>query len=369
MQEIFDGLRTRIGDLGIDFAIWRASLTGSLTPAQARRIVMAKQGPLVLEGISELLPESAALLALHNDDLLLPSLAEISVKTAQCLARHRHALYLDGCRSLSPTAAAALAVHGLETVRKSAEESLAERASWGKIPHSYDPSDPDDDLELFTEALREAIFIRVQTLSLAGLRTLDPPVATALGQHKGTLVLDGIRKLDDAAAEELKHHFGSLDLNGLRSLSPSAARALAYGGGPWPDFLMLHIRLRLNGLRTISAESAEELAGYQGTLWLNGLRELTPAVAAALSRFSPCSSLERLNLYGVRRLTPAAARQLVPFEATLCLGGLTSVSVELAEALVELKGRLCLPNLRSLSPEAAEVLLSKLDVTLMASMG
>lgn len=365
MQEILDGLRNRLGDLGVDFAIWRAGLTGGITPAQARRIVMAKRGSLVLENVSEISPEAAAVLALHNDDLVLPSLAEISVQTAQCLARHRHRLYLDGCRSLSPAAAEALAVHGLDTLRNSWEESFAEWASWDEIPDSYDPSDADDDPDFFMEALRETIFLKVQTLSLAGLRKLPPPVARALGQHKGTLILDGVRDLDDAAAEGLKHHFGSLDLNGLRSLSPRAARALAHGGGPWPHLLMLHIRLRLNGLKTISPEAAEELAGYQGTLWLNGLRELTPPVAEALARLSPCNELERLNLYGVRRLSLAAARKLAPFQATLCLGGLTTISADLAEALVEVKGRLYLPGLRSLSPKAAEILLSRLDVMLL----
>lgn len=364
MTDFLFWLRNEVTNMRIAFSIWRASFTGGLTPRQAQRILMAKRGPLELEGIDRLLPEAAAILARHDDDLLFPSLPELSVEAAQCLARHRHRLYLDGCRSLNPAAAEALAIHGLETIRKSAEKSLAERASWDEIPSRYDPSDVDEALDLFTEALREAIFIEVQSLSLAGLRKLAPPVAQALGRHKGTLILDGVRELDDAAAEELKHHFGSLDLNGLRSLSPRAARALAYGGGPWPDCLMLHIRLRLNGLKTISPEAAEELAGYQGTLWLNGLRELTPAVAEALARFSPCNELERLNLYGVRRLSPAAARKLAPFEATLCLGGLTTMSADLAEALVEVKGRLYLPRLRSLSPEAAEILLSRLDVVL-----
>lgn len=366
MRDVFDGLWTRLGDVGVDFAIWRAGLAGSLTPALARQIVTAKRGPLVLEGVSELSPEAAALLALHDDDLLLPSLTEISEKTAKCLARHRRRLYLDGCRSLSEAGAEALAVHGLETLRKSWEESLEAWRALEEIPSRGDEGwRPEHDVELSDAILLGPGYLEVQTLSLSGLRTLPASVAQALGQHKGTLILDRVRELDDAAAEGLKHHFGSLDLNGLRSLSPAAARALAHGGGTWPSHMPMHISLRLNGLRSLSSEAAEELAGYRGNLWLGGLRELTPDVAAALSRFDPLDRFDRLNLYGIRRLSPEAARNLAPFGATLCLGSLTTVSVELAEALVEVKGRLYLPRLRSLSPEAAEILLSKLDVELL----
>lgn len=336
MNEFPFWLRNEVTHMRIAFTIWRASLTGGLTPSQAQRIVMTKKGPLDLKGIDRLTPEVAGILARHDDDLLLPSLAEISAETAQCLAQHRHGLYLEGCRSVSPAAAEALAVHGQDTLRNSWEESFAEWASWGEDPDSHVLSDPDDDLDLFTEALREAIFLKVQTLSLAGLRKLPRPVATALGQHKGTLILDGVRELDGAAAEGLKHHFGSLDLNGLRSLSQRAARALAYGGGRWPSWLMLEISLGLNGLQSIPAEVTGELAVYQGTLRLNGLSSL---------------SVE-------------AARNLARFEGTLCLCGLQTISVELAEALAEIQGRLRLPCLRSLSPGAAEILLSRPGDTL-----
>jgi hypothetical protein len=127
---------------------------------------------------------------------------------------------------------------------------------------------------------------------------------------------------------------------------------------------MMVIRLRLNGLRSLPVETARELAAYQGTLWLGGLRELTPSVAAALGEFRPLDRLDRLCLYGLRSLSPEAARNLAPFEATLRLDGLTSISTELAEALVEVKGRIHLPGVRSISSDAAAILLSRLDVHL-----
>jgi hypothetical protein len=127
---------------------------------------------------------------------------------------------------------------------------------------------------------------------------------------------------------------------------------------------MMVIRLRLNGLRSLPVETARELAAYQGTLWLGGLRELTPSVAAALGEFRPLDRLDRLCLYGLRSLSPEAVRNLAPFEATLRLDGLTSISTELAEALVEVKGRIHLPGVRSISSDAAAILLSRLDVHL-----
>ena len=75
---------------------------------------------------------------------------------------------------------------------------------------------------------------------------------------------------------------------------------------------------------------------------LDGLRELSPDVAEALSTFNPQGPSDRLKLNGLRQLSPEAARKLAPFRATLCLGGLRTVSPEVAEALVEVRGRLVL---------------------------
>jgi hypothetical protein len=362
MRQIWEDLCGLVRDLGPNCARWRAGVTGSLTPAQARRIVTGLRGPLVLEGVTELSPEAAGVLALHDSDLSLPSLREVSPEVARRLAGHKQTLSLDGCRSLSPEAAAALAIHGLEGIRKSTQESLAAQAAWSAVPRAYDPADRDADPT--EQALWESRFIRPQTLSLAGLRDLTLPVAEALGQHKGDLILDGVRTISDSAAEALGNHFGTLELNSLRSLSPRAARALATGGGVWPACLKMGIRLRLNGLRTLSPEAATELAAYQGTLWLSGLRNLSPELAAALAQFRPRCRLEWLNLYGVKRLSPEAARNLASFNATLCLGGLTSVSTDLAAALVDIRGRLHLPRVRRVSSDVAEILMSRLDVYL-----
>ena len=367
MRQIIIRLRESFGALGGGLHLSTRGAAGRMTPSQARRIVGPKGDPITLDWVTNLPPAAARILARHDGQLRLPALRELSVETARCLARHRGHLYLDGCRTLAPAVAEALAVHGLESMRASAAECLAARASDEGFPER-DEADLNSDELMADIAARVDHFkgIEEHTLSLAGLRKLTPRVARALGSHKGTLVLDGLRELGDEAAQGLKHHFGSLDLNGLRTLSPFAARALAHGGGKWPACLgqMIAIRLRLNGLRRLSVEAARELAAYQGTLWLGGLRELKTSVAAALGEFRPLDRLDRLCLNGLRSLSPEAARNLAPFEATLCLDGLTSISPELAEALAEVKGRIHLYGVRSISSEAAAILFSRLDVYL-----
>jgi len=62
MRQIWEDLCGLVRDLGPNCARWRAGVTGSLTPAQARRIVTGLRGPLVLEGVTELSPEAAGVL-------------------------------------------------------------------------------------------------------------------------------------------------------------------------------------------------------------------------------------------------------------------------------------------------------------------
>jgi hypothetical protein len=206
--------------------------------------------------------------------------------------------------------------------------------------------------------MRDSIFIQDQTLSLSGLRHISPALGQALGQHRGHLILDGVREFGDAAAEGLGMHFGSLELGGLRSLTPAAARGLAYGGGEWPRDLSLTVQQSLDCMRSLSPEAARALARCQGPLSLMGLRQLSPAVAAALGTHAPQDSLDRLSL-GMRHLTPAAAREFAPSRATQCLNGLSTVSAELAAALAEVKCRVLLPNVTWLRQEAAEIPFSR----------
>jgi hypothetical protein len=360
-----ESLRDVIRQLQVAFDRQWACFYGLMSSQRAGRIVWGTRGPLELEGVERVSLGAAAVLARHDDDLRLPSLRELDPELAHIFAQHRHRLYLDGCRSLDAVTASAVAKHGLETIRRSWEDSLRafkamkEGPSWGSLD-----CEPEHELDLLGEFLCGPGHLKQLTLSLSGLRTLSLAAARGLGKHRGTLILDGLKGISDEAAREISNHFGSLELNGLRELTPTAAAALVHGGGDWPKGFVFDNRLSLNGLRSISGEVARELARYQGPLHLDGLRRLTPDVAEALSAFSPQCNYDRLSLNGLRQLSPEAARKFGPFRATLCLGGLRTVSPELAEALAEVRGRILLQGVTRLSCESAGILLSRLEVDL-----
>lgn len=360
-----DFLRAAITKLQSAFDRLWASVYGLRTPQRAGRIVWSARGPLELEGVESISLGAAAVLARHDSHLRLPSLRELNPELARLLSQHRHDLYLDGCRSLDAITSSAIAKHGLETVRRSWEDSLRRLKAIEEIPSPGEPGwKPEHSRDLEDALFVDPGSLRTLTLSLSGLRKLSPSVARGLGRHRGTLILDGLKEISDEAARELANHFGSLELNGLRSLTPTAAAALARGVGEWPKGFVFDNRLSLNGLRSISPEVARELARYQGPMRLDGLRELSPDVAEALSAFNPQCTYDRLKLDGLRQLSPEAARKFAPFRATLCLGGLRTISPELAEALVEVRGRLLLQGITRLSYESAGILLSRLEVNL-----
>jgi hypothetical protein len=88
-----------------------------------------------------------------------------------------------------------------------------------------------------------------------------------------------------------------LVLNDLTSLPPAVAASLAKRTGNSktnrPGTLVL------NGLETLSTESAAALAAFTGELVLKALTELTPDTAAALAKHPG-----RLHLTGLTKLNP-----------------------------------------------------------------
>ena len=158
-----------------------------------------------------------------------------------------------------------------------------------------------------------------------------------------------------------------LNLNGLRSLPDDVADGIAqaasrprYGTGPRDNWHKEFISLELNGLGDISPYSATVLAGLAGekardyayeTLSLNGLKQLSPEVAEALSRYKG----GQLQLNGLTSLSPEAARALSALQVNeLQLNGLEYLSDETARALGNLRVRsLGLNGLKSLSENSA----------------
>ena len=75
----------------------------------------------------------------------------------------------------------------------------------------------------------------------------------------------------------LSEYCGRLALNGLSSLTPTNAAELAAHRGK---------SLSLGGIRQLSLETAQELARYEGNLYLEGLTELNGELAQVFHFFS-----------------------------------------------------------------------------------
>jgi len=163
----------------------------------------------------------------------------------------------------------------------------------------------------------------------------------------GNLILNGLTTLSPETAHALAQFRGhNLYLNGLTRLSDEAAKALA-------QFECNY--LELNGLTSLSEDAAKALAQFKGhNLSLDGLTTLSPEAAEALAQYKG----ERLFLDGLTTLSPEAAHALAQFKGvSLPLNGLTTLSPEAAQALALFKGHsLYLNGLTTLSPKAAEAL-------------
>ena len=140
------------------------------------------------------------------------------------------------------------------------------------------------------------------------------------------LFLHGVTELSvDQAAVLADYRGHRIFLPDLEHLTPEAAEALA----GFPSGLFLH------GLTQLDAPTAARLATWRGNgeqllLSLNGLRELTPDVAAALT---PCRGWG-IALNGLTDLTPEAATALQPLRcAFLDLDGLTHLAPATVEAM------------------------------------
>lgn len=203
----------------------------------------------------------------------------------------------------------------------------------------------------FSKNATKAVTQRKGFLDLALLPRLSSESARALAARRDggpavfALCLAGVRILDADVAIALAGFRGSLWLDGLTSLSPEAARGLAaHTGGS----------ISLNGLRTLSDEAGKALATHRGDgLSLDGLQVLTPAVASALSHYKG----HHLGLDGVRTLADEAATALrMRNTGWLTLNGLTKLSSAAARAFAHSKRFLQLGGVATLTGKAAHAL-------------
>jgi hypothetical protein len=279
----------------------------SLTADQARA-VMAKK-PAIVHSIDG---------AFANFDALTTLTAEV----AEVLVKHESALSFNGLTELSSETAAVLARHAPSKGFGSAD------------------------------------------LRLNGLKTLSLKGAEALATHQGKVLLFSLEKLDSVPlAQKLARQWGELRL-GISELSPTIAAELAKHHGNEEDKTRPGVIfprqdgaasvLRIDNLTSLSPETAEALAAHKGVLVLNDLTSLPPAVAASLAKRVGNSKTKRngtLVLNGLETLSTESAAALAAFTGELVLKGLTEITPATAAALAKHQSRLHLTGLTKLSPE------------------
>lgn len=177
--------------------------------------------------------------------------------------------------------------------------------------------------------------------------------------------LDIYSIIDPDAASELAGMYDGMELslNGLEELTPEVAEALS-------DHTY---RLELNGLKGISDEVAGILARHEGDLGLDGILELSSAAAESLSRHDGDYGL--IFLSGLRRLTDEPGHVLLAAHLAssfdleeLVLDGLVDLHERSAVELARHGGWLHLNGLRVVSPEVLRILSARTAGTSLMGM-
>jgi hypothetical protein len=302
-----------------------------------------------LDNVTSLSAEAAkaivqSLVKANTDDLYLVRLRSLSADTARELAQFRGSLCLYALPSLSDDAAEELAAHDGGSLELSGVQSLSDLAI-GSLARHKGALCLDGLTCLSVEAARSLASLN-HDLGLRGVTFLSDQAAKALGRHSADLFLVDLTSLSAEAAEGLAAHDGALYLSGLKSLSTAAARNLA------SHKELLH----LDGLETLADDTARALAKHKGGLMLDGLTTVSDAALQALSRYQGwILSLNSLPALSVKAAAALSGCKADPeYIGGLSLGGLTTISADIAQALGRHEGRLFLGGLVELSDIAAQ---------------
>jgi hypothetical protein len=374
-------------------------------------VVAATEGELSLE-TSDAHRHSTAVLGSYSTHIFLHGLLRLPRSVARVLARHRGHLYLDKLVSITDTVAGELSRHKGGGLSLNNLQGLSVAAAWALGRHAGELSlnrlrtlDPDAasglaqhqsrlDLQGLRWLSSEAAAALAQhrgDITFHGLTTLTGRIASHLGRHRGKLHVHGVASLSAAAAEAFGRRQGYLCLQGVERLSPTQARLLAGHRGPLLfdrldvddavaaclgrhegslavnvrhgitlqglESLMQHVgQVCLVGLTAVDERQARVLAaqadwhglpGLSG-LFLNGVKEITPSVAAILAGHRAGG----LSLGSIEILTEDLARELVR-HPLLCLDGVAGVTDRVAGILAAHSGAtLSLKGLKNLSPSS-----------------
>jgi hypothetical protein len=321
----------------------------------------------------------------NPDSMDLNRFEAIEVDAAKALSAHKGDLHLNGLKSLSDDAAIALAKHGrpfsigsdcadelqlegLESLSDLTAKVLCRREGHVSLNSEVLPSLSGDVAEILARHNDEWMQIRIAKFC----------------QHSDGPVYYNWDRLDSVDAAEIlaRCSGGNLCLNNVTVLSADAAEQLARYQGEC---------IYLNGLEVMSLDVARALTGFRGVVYLKGLPpldvdeipdecdellELEWALAIrdpdfgykyklpTLHSESAAEALARthfgevLDLNAVKSLSPEAARAIAggAGSAYLCLDGLKTLDVEVADALVHQHVHLSLNGLNKLPVDAAKAL-------------
>ena len=174
-------------------------------------------------------------------------------------------------------------------------------------------------------------------LDTDSLESLSVQQAREAGSGKGTLSFRNVSEVSLEVAQVLAQYRAEVRLNGLKQITPEVARALSQQPKA--------ANLCLNGLTEITPEVAEALAVRNGgMLSLNALTEITPEVARELAKVRA-----KLTLNGLQSLPVEVARELAKHPSKLTLFSVPQLSDEAAEAIAEHRSTLLLHGLIHLS--------------------
>jgi hypothetical protein len=334
-----------------------------LSPEVAGELKKFKGGPrsyfsfgncLSLAGLETISPEAAAELAAFPGEALFLGVTELSEAAFRSLMTFRRRLYLPRLARIPAGAAESMAdyrgpglsILGLATLSTEEARVLAGLGNrWnGRLPNVKNLSPETAAVLAGFKGVNEVVN-KVVRLELDGA-TLSAETVRELARFPGVLLLRGLTQAalsDDMLAALGEYNGGGLGLGGLTALSPDLPKRLATFATKF---------LFLDDVIELSTEAAQALAGFPGSVSLDGLTELSPELARALG------DLRKRSLKGVTSLSPEAAAAVVEgFQGNDLTLNLTSLPADTAKELA--KGRynsLFLDRLTELSDEAAAAL-------------
>jgi len=317
-----------------------------LPPALAE--VLAKhRGYLSLSGVKTLSQQSAAALKRHQGRIDLEGLAEMTEPVARELADHQYRLTLDGIKSISLEVLAHLGRHAqpidLHGLKKPAENILEELKTYPQIslgdfeneqeennfdaeedeePISASGADDEEDSDEAEEDDDELLDSDSRSKNnypnALETKEADSDISENDSQEvKAFKVMDLLWGDDDEGVVQ--------GLNLLSGLDRVTVKRI---------FRFFPKTLNLGRLRKLPQVTGLEL--YSGDLLLDGIKSLTAEKASTLAQKPGF-----LSLNGLAELPVDLARSFAGHRGTLSLKGLNSVSLETANEIAKHTGNVC----------------------------